>query len=172
MSAILGSLLGFASSLLPNVVDFFQKKEERKQKNEEHRLNLEAMQIEHRQKIELLKLQSQVDITKSAQSIKELEAQGDLEQTKQIYAHDTILNQKNENKFVSALSASVRPVVTYVFFIMFLAVKSVALYLAYKNNVSLDQLINVVWNDETNAIFAAVISFWFGQRAMQKFSKK
>ena len=172
MSAILGSLLGFASSFLPPILDHFKKKEEHKQKSEEHRLNLDAMEVSHRHKMELLKLQSQVDITKSAQAIRELEAEGDLEQTKQIYAHDTILNEKNQSGFVSALSASVRPVVTYVFFLTFLVVKGVGLYLAYKNNVPVDQMINIVWNDETNAIFAAIISFWFGQRAMQKFIRK
>lgn len=172
MSAILGSLLGFASSFLPPILEHFKKKEEHKQKLEEHKLNMDAMDLKHRHQMQLVKLQSEVDISKSVQTLKELEAQGDIEQIKQIYTHDTTLSEKNQSGFVSALSASVRPIVTYIFFFMFLIVKSVGLYLAYKNNLPIDQIVAVVWNDETNAIFAAIISFWFGQRAIQKFSKK
>jgi hypothetical protein len=31
---------------------------------------------------------------------------------------------------------------------------------------------NHVWDDETQAIFAAIISFWFGSRAIEKGRKK
>lgn len=172
MSAILGSLLGFASSFLPPILDHFKKKEEHKQKAEQHRMTIEEMEVLQRHKLEVMKLQNQVDLSKSVQAIKELELQGDLEQTRQIYQHDTQLSAKNESPFVAGLSASVRPVVTYVFFLLFLCVKSVGLYLAYKANLPIDQIINVIWNDETNAIFSAIICFWFGQRAVQKFSKK
>lgn len=172
MSAILGSLLGFTSSFLPSIFEHFKRREEHKQKIEEHRMNLDAMEIKHGHQLQLVKLQGEVDLSKSVQTLKELESQGDIEQVRQIYTHDSQLSEKNQSPFIAALSASVRPIVTYIFFLMFLAVKGVGLYLAYQNNLPIDQVVAVVWNDETNAIFAAIISFWFGQRAIQKFSKK
>ena len=37
---------------------------------------------------------------------------------------------------------------------------------------SISESLNVLWDDDTKAIFAAIISFWFGSRAIDKGRKK
>jgi hypothetical protein len=39
---------------------------------------------------------------------------------------------------------------------------------ALNSGMDLSSALNVIWDDDTKAIFAAVISFWFGSRAVEK----
>jgi hypothetical protein len=51
----------------------------------------------------------------------------------------------------------------------FVFVKSAAMYLIFgADGVNLATL-NMVWDDETRALFAAILSFWFGHRALKSF---
>jgi hypothetical protein len=36
------------------------------------------------------------------------------------------------------------------------------------NGTPLSEALNTLWDDDTKAIFAAIISFWFGSRAVEK----
>ena len=73
MLTVLGSLLGFAGSAVPSVIDYFKGKEEQKQKTEELKLQLEAK----KQGVDL--------------DIKLLDAKKDFEEQKMLLAHDTAL---------------------------------------------------------------------------------
>ena len=54
----------------------------------------------------------------------------------------------------------------------FVFIKSAAMYLIFDNEgVSLDSL-NLIWDEETRALFAAILSFWFGHRALKSFYPK
>ena len=70
---------------------------------------------------------------------------------------------------MDALNASVRPVLAYAFFMLY----SYAKYMQYQYLVTMltpDDLIDLLWSIEDQAIFASVIGFYFGQRAFAKFS--
>ena len=71
------------------------------------------------------------------------------------------------------LRSSVRPVLTYGFFVLFVYVKLVALKqaLAVDHTHAID-LLPIVWDEGTEALFAAVLSFWFGSRAIARFRQK
>jgi len=71
---------------------------------------------------------------------------------------------------VGGLRASVRPVITYFFFLMFVAVKGSALYAMLVTGEDIPTAISLVWDEDTGALFAAVISFWFGSRAISKYN--
>ena len=83
-----------------------------------------------------------------------------------LLAHDTALG--SQPGFINALRAFVRPFITYVFFLTFIGVKVTLVYQAIKNGSDLNATLEVVWDDQTEALFAAIISFWFGSRAMPK----
>ena len=73
--------------------------------------------------------------------------------------------------FIDGLRGSVRPVITYAFFGLFIFVE-VSAYLALTaQGVSGLDAANAVWSEETSALFAAVISFWFGGRAISRARK-
>ena len=97
MMSLLGSLLGFGTSFLPEVLNYFKQ------------------QQEHKQRLELMKAQSEL-------RLKELDFEADIEESKGIYEHDRSIDAGG---FVNALRGSVRPVITYAFFGLFCAVEAV-----------------------------------------------
>jgi hypothetical protein len=65
------------------------------------------------------------------------------------------------------LRASVRPVITYTFFGVFAFIKLYGFYFAvHRENVSILLMLPILWDEGTQALFAAVLSFWFGSRAL------
>ena len=96
MLTILGSLLGFATSTIPSIVDLFKDKAEKKQKTEEYKLQIEAM----KQGVDL--------------DIKLFDAKKDFEEQKMLLAHDTALG--NQKGFINSLREFVSRFITYVFF--------------------------------------------------------
>ena len=146
MLTVLGSLLGFAGSAVPSVIDYFKGKEEQKQKTEELKLQLEAK----KQGVDL--------------DIKLFEAKKDFDEQKMLLEHDKALGQ--QGGFINSLRAFVRPFITYVFVLTFIGIKVVLVWQAIQIDADLNQTIDIVWDDETEALFAAIISFWFGSRAM------
>jgi hypothetical protein len=148
MISLLGTLLGFGTSIVPEVLGYFKQK----QANEQELAMLEA-KANYADKLSELKL-------------KELDAEADIAEAKSIYAHDANLDSGN---FVNALRGSVRPVITYAFFILFSTVKGVTLYtMVATDGMDLTAGMLAVWDEETQAIFSAIIAFWFGNRAMSK----
>jgi hypothetical protein len=150
MLSLFGSLLGFGTSFLPTLLGFF----EQGQKNR-HQLKLLEAQAKHAEVLSQLKLE-------------ELDAAADVEESRSIYEHAAELARSNKSSFISALQASVRPVVTYFFFILFATIKGLAVYVAVQEGDDVTQAILNSWDEETKILFSTVISFWFGQRGMRK----
>jgi hypothetical protein len=71
-------------------------------------------------------------------------------------------------KFINALRASIRPVITYSFFFLFCAVKIAAAYVMLANGQSVPEMLKAVWDIETMSLFSTIIAFWFGSRVMEK----
>ena len=72
--------------------------------------------------------------------------------------------------FWGSLRASIRPTITYAFFIVFVAIKIAAFWVLVERNATPTELLTLVWDNETMAIFSAIIGFWFGSRSIEKFS--
>ena len=151
MISLLGSLLGFATSFAPKVIDVVKDGQE------------------HKQKMEIMRLQMEMAEKGTALKLKELDAQADIAEAQGIYAHDQSLDGGG---FVNALRASVRPVITYLFFGLFIAIEVCTLISLLNSGADLVSALPQLWNDEVMAIFAAIISFWFGNRAVSKYYKK
>jgi|TARA_R110000851_G_scaffold83296_1_gene182035 hypothetical protein len=152
MLSILGSLIGFGSSIVPEVLGFFKQSQANKQ--------------------ELAMLEARAKYAESLSELKieELDAQADIAETKGIYEHDRSLTSDG---FVSQLRASVRPVITYLFFTLFATVKISSLVaIMSQEGATFTTSIMIVWDSETQAIFAAIVSFWFGSRAYSKAKEK
>ena len=153
MISLLGSLLGFGTSSIPMIMGFFEKK----QANKQELLMLEA-KARYASELSKLKLQ-------------EMDAQADIEEVKGLYKHAESLAQANKSTFVSALQASVRPVITYAFFSVFAFVKITYVVMAVQSGTEVLPAILEAWDAESQTIFAAIISFWFGNRLFKARSK-
>ena len=150
MLSLFGSLLGFGTSFLPSILSFL----EQGQKNR-HQLKLLDAQAKHAEVLSKLK-------------VEELDAQADVSEAENIYKHATELAKANKSSFVSALQASVRPVITYFFFVVFGLIKGLAVYVAIQEGDDAYQAIINSWDEESKILFSTIISFWFGSRAIEK----
>ena len=85
------------------------------------------------------------------------------------------MNIGKDSGFFGGMRKSVRPVITYLFFGLFAAVKGTSIFVLLGDQeltaVSLNAALVKVWDPETQAMFAAIISFWFGSRAIEKGKK-
>jgi predicted PurR-regulated permease PerM len=153
MLSLLGSLLGFGTSFLPKVMDYFQDKADKA-----HELKVMEMQM---------KAQSEAHV----QRLEEINTQADIDQMKAMYKHDSSLHE-NAASWTSTLSASVRPVITYAFFGLFTFVEVSAYMALTDKGLSAGDAVQVIWSEDTQSLFAAVISFWFGNRMVSKWNKK
>ena len=148
MFTLLGSMLGFLSSAFPDILKIWRDYSDRKHELATLEIQIKAQRQGHTQRLEEVQLQAGVA------------------ETKALYSH---ANQFSGVKWVEGLRSSVRPVITYVFFILFSIVKTAALVKLLDQGVNITDGLIAVWDAETHALFAAVISFWFGQRALVKF---
>ena len=148
MISLLGTLLGFGTSIVPEVLGYFKQK----QANEQEIRMLEA-KAKYADQISKLK-------------IEELDAKAEIAETKGLYEHDRSIDAGG---FINGLRGSVRPVITYMFFLMFASVKGTMIYAMISNqNIDWTMAVDTAWDDETAAIFSAIVAFWFGNRAMSK----
>ncbi len=150
MMTLLGSLLGFGTSFLPEILNFFKRGQE--QKHELQRMKME---------MELMAKRSEF-------KIQELDKEAEIKETEGLYKHDDV----DAGGFINALRGSVRPIITYAFFSLFVAIKITALLTLMGNGgMGLTMALDTIWDDQTAGLFAAIMSFWFGNRAVSKYYK-
>ena len=152
MLTLLGSLLGFATSAIPDVMGFFRERADRKHELAILDRQMEQMRLGHTQRLE------------------EIEVEADIAESKALYKHDAALSTGG---WVDGLRASVRPLITYAFFILFASVKGSGLYLLIAvEGLLIAEALPRIWDAETQALFAAVMSFWFGNRTLSKLRER
>jgi hypothetical protein len=151
MISLLGSLIGFTTGFLPEVLNFFKRRQE------------------HSQKLEMMKLQLEMAAKHSELRLQELDKEADIAETRGIYQHDRSINA---GRFINSLRGSVRPVITYAFFLMFICVEWVIILKVIESGGDWKDAVQIMWNQETQGLFAAVLSFWFGNRAVSKYLTK
>ncbi len=66
------------------------------------------------------------------------------------------------------LRASVRPVITYGFFFLLVFVDVGLFVYGWHNGVTFVELAQMLWDSDTQALFASIIAFHFGGRAFGK----
>ena len=148
MLTLLGSLLGFATSFAPKIFDHFQEKADRA-----HELAMIDRQMEQ------MKLGSQL-------KLEEINAQADIAETRAIYRHDAAIKPAT---WVDNLRGTVRPAITYLLVLCLIAIKFCGLYaLVAIEGMAIYQALPTIADDQFNAMIAAVISFWFGSRAIKR----
>lgn len=144
MLSLLGSLLGFGTSFLPKIMEYFQDRQDKA-----HELKLIAAQTEAQAKLEGVRLQA-------------TQVEADIRESENLLKHSAKLQGK-ASQWVVNLAASVRPVLSYLFFAEFF-VLTLCVNMGWIDLVQYQ----AIWNNEMQAIFAAVVSFWFGSRSYNR----
>tara|TARA_B100000902_G_scaffold367037_1_gene389304 strand:- start:66 stop:527 length:462 start_codon:yes stop_codon:yes gene_type:complete len=147
MMTLLGSLLGFGTSFLPEVLNYFKASQDHKHKLERMKVEMDMMTKRNELKLNII------------------DKQAEIKETEGLYKHDSM----DSGGFVNALRGSVRPVITYCFFALFVAVQTVVILRVMAEGGNWADAVPLMWTAETQGLFAAIMSFWFGNRAVSKY---
>ena len=171
MLTLLSTLISFLMGGLPKILEYFQGKQDKA-----HELALAQMQIQR--ELEMRKLgfeaaervehiKSEQLATESAANTTQALIGAQHAEMQAIYAHDMSLNE-GTSQWMKNLRASVRPVITYGFFFLLMFVDVAGFWYGYYMSVPFDDLLNMLWDSDTQALFASIIAFHFGGRAFGK----
>ena len=143
--AALPAILGALAGMVPALVQLFTLKA-----NNAHQLAMAQLQLQATKDGVAL----QVDLAN---------AQADIRQADHIYSFGS---GPSGNRFVDALAIFVRPYITLIFFHMWMALEICLFIYGVNSGYDLGQLVKLLWPPETQAMFGAIIGFWFGDRMM------
>jgi|TARA_R100000656_G_C3933999_1_gene125449 hypothetical protein len=144
MLSLVGSVLGFGTSFLPKVLGYFEEKRDQK-----HELQMMDKQLEQ-----------QLQIGKQKMQMMDIDA--DIRETEALHKEHASITRKSSMWCIN-LSASVRPIITYCLFIEF----ALLTFSVNMDWITSEQY-KMIWNAEFQAVWAAVVSFWFGQRSFNR----
>jgi hypothetical protein len=144
MIALLASVVGYICSIVPELIKILKDKNDK-----QHELQILDRQLAY-------------DKKKHNAILEEIRYDRDLMEKASIYS-----TYKSGVSWVDGINAMVRPVLAYSFFCMYVTVKFMQ-YKAISSSALLVEYIDVIWNMEDHAIFAGIISFYFGQRTFRK----
>jgi hypothetical protein len=125
MITLLGSLLGFGTSFLPEVLNYFKAGQE------------------HKHKLELMRVEMDMMSKRSELKLQLLDKEADIKETEGLYKHDSV----DAGGFINALRGSVRPIITYCFFGLFVAIKVTALLALMDTGHDLGRSLSLIWDD-------------------------
>jgi hypothetical protein len=147
MFTAISAIVGLLGSVLPSVVRLFERKAE----------------LSHDIAVEKIKYDTAIAAGKIQLDLTNIKA--DVDEGQSLRSYDDVTT---DSSFVKALRGSVRPIVTYVLFGLFVAVKTSAAFVMIKNGNDIPTMLQMVWDQDTAALFATIIMFWFGTRAYEK----
>ena len=154
-SGVIGSLFGGLFRLAPEVLKFFDKQNDRK-----HELAMMDKQLDY----EKLKAEFKVEEKYADFSVHQLDAM-------QEAFKEQAATATSSYKWVSALSALVRPMVTYVLFGLYVCFKITMMYYAVQTGIPWSAVMQQAWNQDDFAMLNAILMFWFVGRTIQQYRK-
>ena len=174
MLTLLSTLLSVLMGGLPKLLDFFQDRADKA-----HELALASMQTErelalkkagldaqeHIEAIHLDEIKVQAEVATQQANVAMVNAK--LEERQALYAHDIEIS-KGASTWVINARAMVRPALTYGMFMLLVFVDVAGFLYAWHSNVPFNDCLNQLWDDDTQLIWASVVSFWFGSQAFDK----
>lgn len=151
-SGVLGSIVGGLFRLAPEVLKWWDRKDERSHE------------------LEMFKLQTELEITRGSNRIEEKYVDHSIAQLSAIQT--AFKGQADEAgksyKWVAALSALVRPIVTYVIFALYVCFKITTIVYAINSGAAWNQVIVANWTLEDFAMLNMILTFWFVGRTIEK----
>lgn len=155
LETLLGGVFGGLLRLAPEVMKLFDRANERK-----HELALLNTEMEFAR----LKGEIAMRQVEAAMTVEELDSIGEAfkEQSKTSVA---------AGRFVAAVSALVRPLITYAFVGAYFAVKLAIYLLALEQGGNWKEVIQNVWTQDDVTILFMIVSFWFVGRVWERQSR-
>jgi hypothetical protein len=152
IETLLGGVFGGVLRLAPELFKLFDKKNERAH--------------------ELRMLEAEMDFAKIKSEISMRQADVQL-QTAELDAMVAAIQEqastaKASSPVVAAISALVRPTVTYMFLSLYAAVKVAAYLIAIEQGGNWKEVLTTMWGSDDLAVFNMIVSFWFVGRVYER----
>jgi hypothetical protein len=160
MITLFTTLVSFLAGGLPKLLGFFQDRADKSHEmamarlQTERELELRKAGFEAQQRVEEIRVEGQMIEAASAER-------------SALYAHDIAIGQ-GASQWMVNLRAGVRPLITYGLFLLLVFVDVAGFVYAWQHGVDFQIMLDNIWDDETQIIWASVISFWFGSQAFSK----
>lgn len=152
LETILAGLGGGFLRLIPEAFKLFDRANERKH--------------------ELLMQDKQLEFAKIAGDQKRAAIEGDITIAQFDAIAEAMREQSNTavsaGRFVAALSALVRPLVTYIIFGMYCAVKVASFFMAIDQGAHWSMVLISLWTVDDIAILNGILTFWFVGRVFER----
>ena len=152
---LLGSIFGGLFRLAPEVLKFLDKKNERA-----HELSMFQLQTD----LEKLRGEFKMEEKYVDYSIQQMD-------TIKAAFQEQAETAKAAGWFVAAISALVRPGITWALFFMYAAVKAAALVIAFQTGADWTEVVSKCWDEDDFGVFTMCITFWFVGRSVEKYQK-
>jgi hypothetical protein len=152
---LLGSIFGGVFRLAPEVLKWLDKKNERA-----HELSMFTLQTD----LEKMRGQFKMEEKYVDYSVNQLDA------IKEAFKEQAT-TAKEAGWFVAAVSALVRPGITWALFFMYATVKAAALVMAFQTGGHWTEVIIKVWDADDFAMLNMCLTFWFVGRSIEKYQK-
>ena len=150
---VLGSILGGIFRLAPEFLKWLDKVNERA-----HELNMFKLQTD----LEKIRGQFKVEEKYVDYSVQQLDA------IKEAFKEQST-TAKEAGWFVAAVSALVRPGITWALFLMYAAVKVAAIALAMQTGGHWSEILRQSWDVNDFAMLNMCLTFWFVGRSIEKY---
>jgi hypothetical protein len=152
---LLGSIFGGLFRLAPEVLKFLDKKNER-----QHELSMFQLQTD----LEKMRGEFKMEEKYVDYSIQQMD-------TIKAAFQEQAETAKAAGWFVAAISALVRPGITWCLFFMYAAVKAAALVIAFQTGANWMEVVTKCWDEDDFALFTMVLTFWFVGRSIERYQK-
>jgi hypothetical protein len=155
LTSLLGAVAGGLFRVLPELLKFLERKDERR-----HELNL---------------LDKEKEIAQIKGEIAMRQTQANL-MTTELTALSAALQEQGETaraagSWVAAISALVRPAVTYAVVSFYFAVKLATFVLAVQQDGAWAAVLKDMWTEDDQAVLSLVLTFWFVGRVWERANK-
>ena len=152
LETLLGSLLGGVFRIVPEVMKLLDAKNER-----EHELAMLGKEMEFAKikgEISMREAQATMTVAEIGAMSEALREQGQ--------------TARAAGKFVSAISALVRPLVTYWFVLLYSAVKIATMAVAFNAGGNWKEVLINSWTQDDMAMLMLILTFWFVGRVWER----
>lgn len=160
MTTLLTTLISFLAGGVPKLLDFFQNRA-----NQSHELAMAGLQKEKELALAAAGFASQAKIEELHNEGLAINAAASVQQA--LLTHDTSLAAGASQGVINA-RALVRALITYGLFLLFCFVEISMFVYAWQTNVPFDKALAGLWSADTQTVWAAIISFWFGGQAFKR----
>lgn len=163
MFTLLTTLVSFLAGNTPKFLEFFQNKSDQK-----HELALAQLQMQQQLELQKAGFVAQKELEEI--HFEELKTQAVADQYKAELA-DIASARASDDKSAEGAStwvvnvrALVRPAITFGLYIVFLFVEVFGFYYAIHTGVDFKSALDLLWDNDTQIIWASIVGFYFGTR--------